>query len=105
MIVNKEFVETFFSAYKDVKNIFEFEKMEESSDGTYRLYFGLNRLDKTGMRDIILAELVDGEEYGQYYSQYNVYVISPVDKSFVKIGTQIEYDFFFNEGSSCSLFY
>lgn len=101
MIVNKEFVEVFFSAYKEVKNIFKFKTMEKSSDGTYTLLFGLTRSDKTNMRDIILVELVDNE----YYNQYNVYVISPVDKSFVKIGTQIEYDFFFNEGGSCSLFY
>lgn len=100
MITNREFVEVHYSAYKDVKNIFEFEKIEESSDSTYALLSGLVRSDKTNMRDIILVELVDDEKY----SKYKVYAISPVDKSFVKIGTQIEYDFFFNEGDSCSIF-
>lgn len=102
MITNKEFVEKFYSAYKEVKNIFELETMEASSDldVTYTILFGFRRPDETGMRDIIFVELVDEEYY-----QYNVYAISLVDKSFVKIGTQIGYDFFFNEGSSSSLFY
>lgn len=93
MIENKGFVDKFYSGYKNVKNIFDLEIIEapSASDSTYTFLFGLNRVDLYSMKDIIFAELVDEE-----YNEYEVYAISPIDKAFVRIGTQVGSDFFFN---------